>query len=758
MNMLGNHSQNYEEIFEIDGTNTSTIYSGFNIIRNQKCCLKVINKKQLELGEYDFLLKQIKREEELIKLCKSKYIVNLNDSFETEENIIFELEYCEHNLSNYLLDKGELRNDPEKFKKIVISLANALKIINSKGVMHRDIKPHNIFYEEEKDDLSSIKLGDFGCSILIKDNTSDPIGTIFYSSPEIIQNLKYDEKCDLWSLGITLYELYFGHLPYGYKDKVTTNTIIECISDPKNFKFKMSNIPCIDYLFTNLLKVEPKERLSYEDFFKHVLNKDFMSNIDEIKKIIAIQIEEEGKYYIEEGFNGEKVFKEVVDKIYEFTQGNHFPDIMNFPNGSGENKFNNIIYYDENINFQKSINRDSDIFERSTPGAFILCSDELSLNMIKDEIIKEVPRDTRMTFNLITTGTLFKKVEEFLDKNKEFDKYINNICIYCLKLKNYLGLKNTHPKLHEDIYNKRSDIIKFIEKYSSEKIKPYPITKLITYDDYINKYKDRHFKISQFYGDLTPEKYQEYLNKMKDLIKEEAKSKELYRGQTILLKGFLSFKIEEDIDALDKLIIKEYTKNTFYGDLNKWLMNLKLNFYEPVAYFTSRLMFSLNTYAQNNNMYFKENKKKIYRGIKIHYSCLLQYKRAINKIIILSAFTSTSESEEFAKNHSGRKNSRELYENSLQFSVVYYITNIYKNQWISSGVNVQEETKFKKEKEILYQPFSFYYVKKVDINNEDKTANIYLETIGKNEILEEKIKLGKEIEYNKEKNIIQIKE
>lgn len=69
-----------------------------------------------------------------------------------------------------------------------------------------------------------------------------------------------------------------------------------------------------------------------------------------------------------------------------------------------------------------------------------------------------------------------------------------------------------------------------------------------------------------------------------------------------------------------------------------------------------------------------------------------------------------------------------------------------------------QESKYQKEEEILYQPFSFYYVKDVKINKEDYTADINLETIGKTEILEEQLKCGKIIEYNPNKKIMQVKE
>ena len=760
MDLLGKYYGDYKDIYsmEDEDTNTSRIFRGFNVKQNRDVCLKIREKKVIELGDYDFIMDQIRNEEELTKKCGSDNIINFYQKLETPNSIIFELEFCAQNMMEYLRNNGELRKEPENFKKLVLSLANALLIIHSNGIIHRDIKPNNIFLKFE-DDLSIIKLGDFGCATYIKDNTSDPIGTIIYCAPEIINNYKYDEKCDLWSLGITLYELYFGKLPYG--NNVTTNIIMEAISNPeKNFKYKKTNIECLDYLFNRLLTIDPEKRMTYEEFFDVVFSGNFMNDMDSIQNIINEQIngEDPNEDKENESFDEDKINERVVDKVLGFAKGNHFPDLMNFPNGSadGELKFNNIIYYDENINFKKSIYKDSDLFEMYTPGAFILCTDQDSLKMVIKEILKQIKKEKRMTFNLISTGSIFEKVMNLIKQYPDFENCLQNYCIYCFKLDKYLPLQKTYPKLRE-VNNKKKEVINFINKYSSKDIKPYPLTKLITYEDYVKKYKDRHFKISQFYGDLTKETYEEYIKSMKGLIEEEEKSKELLKNQKLLLKGFLSFKLTDDIETLDKLIIKEYTKNTFYGDLNKWLMNSKLNFYAPVAYFTSRLMYSLNSYAMGNNMYCKEDKKNIYRGIKMPFSCLLPYIRADKKIILLSSFTSTSEDEQVAKNWAGRKDPRKLYENSLKFSVVYYIINRYKNNWIPNGINVQKEAQYKKEKEYLYQPFSFYFVRDVQIDYVNYQADIYLETIGKTEILEEKKKKGKEIEYNQKENIMQIK-
>ena len=339
-----------------------------------------------------------------------------------------------------------------------------------------------------------------------------------------------------------------------------------------------------------------------------------------------------------------------------------------------------------------------------------------------------------------------------------------------MDINKYQYLKTKYPKIHDDIYNKPKDIVNFINRSSDINIKAFPSTKLLTLEEYNDKYKDRHLKISEFYGNIDINTYEKYYKKILNLIIFDEGNKTLKKNKKILNESFKKFKIKnsneskinnEYLEYLDKLIIKEYTKNTLYGDLNRWLMNYGMNYdyYESVAYFTGRLMYSLNSYAQKNKKFFTDNEKIVYRGIKIPYSSLLSYERAKGKIILLSSFTSTSESKEASLIFSGRKNSQELFKTNLLFSVLFIITNLWKKNWISNGINIQEESKYKKEKEILFQPFSFYYVSDVKINLKDYTADIYLKTIGKTDILEEKIKNEKEKEiiYNKSKNIVELK-
>ena len=776
---LEEYKNNFEIIKLLKNEFIYKIYQAKNIKDKKKVCLKVYDKKMLELGDYDYFLEQIKREEEIIKICKSKHIVNIYKKLETQNNIIFEMEFVNEDLSEYIRNRNFNLIDIEDFLEILNGITEALKVLNNKGIIHRDIRPRNIFLTGK----NKIKLGGFGHSIYKKDNSFEQVGSYFYAAPEIIKNLEYDEKCDLWSLGITLHELYFGVKPYG--KYATINTIKHAIYYEDNFNFSKSPFEQINQLFKKLLVINSKNRINYAEYFDYVknLNKnkdelflitrdktlDSLKNIH--KKTINIESLNEKKQINEYYLKGQ-----FIDKIMNIINSEHFPDIMNIPNGliySNKNetiKFNNIIYYDENSDFSNYVNKDSDKFEKNTSGAFILCNNLDSMKIIREEILQKRKNDKAIIFNLITSGKSCEKILEFLNENLEFENCINNICVFCFHIDRYKYLKQ-YPKINDNIYITRNDVIKkFINKYSSETIKPFPLTKLVTYEDYKTKYKDRHLKISEFYGNINIEICQKYFAELENLINEESIDKKLSIEKDRVIRGFTYFNLNKknnndnkmenfDLESMDQILINQYTKDTFYKDLNKWLMNSNnsnINYYETIAYFTSRLMYSLNSYALKNDKFFTKDGETLYRGVKLPYSNLLPYERAKGKIIVLTAFTSTSELKEKAIYFSGRKKPENLYKRKLLFSTIFYIKNSWKKNLVSNCINIQEIALCKSEKEILFQPFTFYRVEDVIINHELYTADIYLEAIAKTKILEGEIKKGNNIIYDEKENLIDI--
>ena len=133
---------------------------------------------------------------------------------------------------------------------------------------------------------------------------------------------------------------------------------------------------------------------------------------------------------------------------------------MNFSNASAnnDNKFNNIIYYDANVmDHLNDINKDSDYFERVTPGAFILCTNMDSFKLIREEMLTEIKNDDRTIFNLITTGSQCDNVMKFLDEEPKFKNLIKNVCVYCMNIQKWGPLKNKYDLVY-DVVNTKKDV------------------------------------------------------------------------------------------------------------------------------------------------------------------------------------------------------------------------------------------------------------------------------------------------------------
>ncbi|KAI9039091.1 non-specific serine/threonine protein kinase [Aspergillus affinis] len=153
------------------------------------------------------------------------HITRLYEVIVTEKLVWLVLEYCPGDeLYNYLLRHGPLPVD--KVKKIFTQLVGAVAYVHSKSCVHRDLKLENILLDKHE----NVKLCDFGFTREYEGKASylqTFCGTICYSAPEMLKGEKYaGEKVDVWSLGIILYALLAGELPFDEDDDLVTKSRI----------------------------------------------------------------------------------------------------------------------------------------------------------------------------------------------------------------------------------------------------------------------------------------------------------------------------------------------------------------------------------------------------------------------------------------------------------------------------------------------------------------------------------------------------
>jgi serine/threonine protein kinase len=140
-------------------------------------------------------------------------VVNLHNFFEHEGNFYLVMEFVDGETVESILRRSGLI-PPERCVSIFKQVLDGIGYAHSKGITHRDIKPSNIMLTNE----GTVKITDFGIAKLAGDiqktQTGVKIGTLWYMSPEQVRGQSVDTRTDIYSLGITLFEMVTGHLPF----------------------------------------------------------------------------------------------------------------------------------------------------------------------------------------------------------------------------------------------------------------------------------------------------------------------------------------------------------------------------------------------------------------------------------------------------------------------------------------------------------------------------------------------------------------
>lgn len=222
-----------EIIKQLDSGGSATIYLGININTGKPVAVKELNEY---LFKNNYTREKFREEANRYLYLEHPNIVELVDLILYPDRGYLIMEYIEgKNLRDYMKNiTGWL--PVQNVALFIHETLNALEYAHNKGVIHMDIKPSNIMLSNQ----NQIKLIDFGISQK-KDRANDGIkmGTPFYMSPEQIEGKGIDERTDIYSLGITMYELIAGTPPFA--GNTTKDELLEIIRTKNIPKVKILN-------------------------------------------------------------------------------------------------------------------------------------------------------------------------------------------------------------------------------------------------------------------------------------------------------------------------------------------------------------------------------------------------------------------------------------------------------------------------------------------------------------------------------------
>ena len=238
-----------------------------------KAALRSKHEKQNVEAEYVHYNKDLKDEIRAMEICQknNKNSVKYYEYYDNDDEFVIVMELCDENLFD-LIKRTKKIFSLDEIYNMLSQLNNTFKIMHKNNIAHRDLKLENILikYENKEKTKFTYKLTDYGISkrfrSLSQRFSTKMAGTLGYMAPEILAKEEYGYESDMWSLGIIIYMLFFGRNPYNGE---TVNAILNQIQKQKQRHFKSSKDGDFDNLIKELLIVEPKERLTWVNYFNH---------------------------------------------------------------------------------------------------------------------------------------------------------------------------------------------------------------------------------------------------------------------------------------------------------------------------------------------------------------------------------------------------------------------------------------------------------------------------------------------------------
>jgi eukaryotic-like serine/threonine-protein kinase len=254
--------QRYELHTLVGSGGMADVYLAGDDVLGREVALKLLKDRYAENEEF---VERFKREAKSAAVLSSPYIVPIFDRGETEDGTYYiTMEYLPGGtLKDRITDTGALRL--QEAAEVALQVAEALKAAHARGVVHRDIKPRNILVA----DSGHVKVADFGIARAADattiSTTGDILGSAKYMSPEQAAGEQVGPASDLYSLGVVLYEMLTGSVPFEIETPADV-PIRHATASPRRPKEVDPEIPeDLDAITMRLLATNPEDRYGSAD-------------------------------------------------------------------------------------------------------------------------------------------------------------------------------------------------------------------------------------------------------------------------------------------------------------------------------------------------------------------------------------------------------------------------------------------------------------------------------------------------------------
>ena len=233
----------------------------------QQVAIKILNKENIKSTE-DKELVQI--EIGILKLCHHPNIVRLLDHLENTDYIYIVTEYIEGGTLGQYFKKKKFNFSERQAMNIMSQLASGVKYLHQYGIVHRDLKPDNIMITQQNDN-GVIKIMDFGLSKIVSPHEKmvEGYGTLSYVAPEVLLRTPYNKEVDIWSMGVILFYMLSGRLPFrGSKEQEVAEKIVyeQLEFDEDDWETRTQKV---QDLISCCLEKKAEDRIKINQFINH---------------------------------------------------------------------------------------------------------------------------------------------------------------------------------------------------------------------------------------------------------------------------------------------------------------------------------------------------------------------------------------------------------------------------------------------------------------------------------------------------------